>query len=126
MNLELAIQKNTESVETLTAVIQQLITALAAVEPVAETAPEPVETAPEPVETAPEPIPEPEPVVITTIVTPPANTKKEVTYVDVRDKITKVFQIDRMAVVNALAKFGAAKGTELKPEDYAAFISELS
>ncbi|CAB4122689.1 hypothetical protein UFOVP35_49 [uncultured Caudovirales phage] len=121
MNLELAIQKNTESIESLTFVIQQLITALAAAEPV-EISPEPIVTAPEPVVTAP--IPEPEPVVITTVITPP--TKKEVTYSEVAKKITTVFQIDRMAVVNALAKFGAAKGPELKPEDYAAFMSELS
>ena len=123
MNLELAIQKNTESIESLTFVIQQLITALAAAEPV-ETAPEKVAIAPEKVAIATEMAPDP--IVITTVITPPAPVKNEISYSEVAKKITTVFQIDRMAVVNALAKFGAAKGPELKPEDYAAFMSELS
>jgi len=37
-----------------------------------------------------------------------------------------VFKVDRVKVITALGKFGAAKGPQLKPEDYAAFLKELT
>jgi hypothetical protein len=46
-------------------------------------------------------------------------------YAQVAKAITDVFKVDRAKVVNALAKFDAAKGPQLKAEDYAAFLKEL-
>ena len=47
-------------------------------------------------------------------------------YAQVAKAITDTFKVDRAKTINALAKFGAAKGPQLKPEDYAAFLKELS
>lgn len=46
-------------------------------------------------------------------------------YPQVAKAITDVFKVDRAKVVAALAKFGAAKGPQLKAEDYSAFLMEL-
>ena len=40
--------------------------------------------------------------------------------------ITSTFKVDKAKVIAALAKFGAAKGPQLKVEDYAAFLEELA
>jgi hypothetical protein len=40
--------------------------------------------------------------------------------------ITSTFKIDKAKVIAALGKFGAAKGPQLKAEDYAAFLQELA
>lgn len=58
-----------------------------------------------------------------TLATPPAPAVIE--YSQVAKAITDVFKVDRAKVVAALAKFGAAKGPQLKAEDYAAFMVEL-
>jgi hypothetical protein len=50
----------------------------------------------------------------------------EVTYDMVAKAITDTFPKDRAKVLAALAKFGAAKGPQLKPADYAAFLAELT
>lgn len=50
----------------------------------------------------------------------------EVTYDMVANAITNTFPKDRAKVLAALAKFGAAKGPQLKPADYAAFLAELA
>ena len=47
-------------------------------------------------------------------------------YAQVAAAITSTFKIDRAKVVAALGKFGAAKGPQLKVEDYAAFLEELA
>jgi len=47
-------------------------------------------------------------------------------YAQVAKAITDTFKVDRAKTINALAKFGAAKGPQLKPEDYAAFLKELT
>lgn len=47
-------------------------------------------------------------------------------YAAVAKAITDVFKVDRAKVIEALAKFGAAKGPQLKPADYAAFLKELA
>lgn len=49
-----------------------------------------------------------------------------VDYATVANAITSTFKVDRVKTVEALAKFGAAKGPQLKPADYAAFLKELS
>ena len=46
-------------------------------------------------------------------------------YAQVAKAITDVFKVDRAKVIEALAKFDAAKGPQLKAEDYAAFLKEL-
>jgi hypothetical protein len=47
-------------------------------------------------------------------------------YAQVAAAITSTFKIDKAKVIAALAKFGAAKGPQLKVEDYAAFLQELA
>lgn len=47
-------------------------------------------------------------------------------YAAVAKAITDVFKVNRAKVIEALAKFGAAKGPQLKPADYAAFLRELA
>jgi hypothetical protein len=46
-------------------------------------------------------------------------------YAQVAKAITDVFKTDRAKVIEALSKFGAAKGPQLNAEDYAAFLKEL-
>jgi hypothetical protein len=47
-------------------------------------------------------------------------------YAQVAQAIIDTFKVDRAKVVATLGKFGAKKGPELKPADYAAFLAELS
>lgn len=47
-------------------------------------------------------------------------------YAQVAKAITDTFKIDKAKTIAALAKFGAAKGPQLKVEDYAAFLAELT
>lgn len=47
-------------------------------------------------------------------------------YAQVAKAITDTFKVDRAKTIAALGKFGAAKGPQLKPEDYAAFLKELT
>ena len=49
-----------------------------------------------------------------------------ISYDMVAKAITDTFPKDRAKVIAALAKFGAAKGPQLKPADYAAFLVELA
>jgi len=56
----------------------------------------------------------------------PSEATTTVDYPQVAKAITDVFKIDRLRVIEALAKFGAAKGPQLKAEDYAAFLKELT
>ena len=47
-------------------------------------------------------------------------------YAQVAQAIIDSFKVDRTKVIAALGKFGAKKGPELKPADYAAFLVELA
>jgi len=47
-------------------------------------------------------------------------------YALVAAAITSTFKVDKAKVIAALGKFGAAKGPQLKVEDYAAFLQELA
>jgi len=47
-------------------------------------------------------------------------------YAQVAAAITSTFKVDKAKVIAALGKFGAAKGPQLKVEDYAAFLEELA
>jgi len=65
----------------------------------------------------------------TNATTPDSGTKDAtltIDYAQVAKAITDTFKVDRVKTVAALAKFGAAKGPQLKPEDYAAFLKELT
>jgi len=53
-------------------------------------------------------------------------TTPTIEYAQVAAAITSTFKVDKAKVIAALAKFGAAKGPQLKVEDYAAFLEELA
>jgi hypothetical protein len=59
---------------------------------------------------------------------PPASTPQPVKYEDsgVGELIQKMVQKDRAAAVALLNKFGAKRGTELRPEDWDAFKVEAN
>ena len=56
--------------------------------------------------------------------TPTENTKG-VEYAEVAAAIVATFKVDRTRVIDALSRFGAAKGPQLKPSDYAEFLAML-
>jgi len=70
------------------------------------------------------------PTVSSTVPTLPESSTSPATltidYAQVAKAITDTFKVDRAKTIAALAKFGAAKGPQLKPEDYAAFLKELT
>lgn len=85
----------------------------------------PVQKAEAPAATPPAAAPEvtTEPTAPTTTATAsPSNT---IEYAQVSKAITEMVKANRDHAVATLAKYGAKKGTELKPEDYAAFLKEL-
>ena len=55
-----------------------------------------------------------------------ASPSNVIDYAQVAKAITDTFKVDRAKTIEALAKFGAAKGPQLKVEDYAAFLKELT
>ena len=118
MSLELELQRCTAALEALTAVLGKT-----AIFPVIDTTPAKAEVAPpKPVEytyTAfiPTAIPE---------TTSTQATTAGIEYAQVAKAITDVFKVNRAKVIEVLAKFGAAKGPQLKPADYAAFLKELA
>ena len=117
MSLELELQRCTAALEALTAVLGKT-----AIFPVIDTTPAKAEVAPpKPAATPPAAVTEPvKPVPATA---PPSDA---IEYAAVAKAITDVFKVDRAKVIEALAKFGAAKGPQLKPADYAAFLKELA
>ena len=62
----------------------------------------------------------------TTTASPAVSSEAAINYAVVSKAITDTFPKDREKVLSALKKFGAAKGPQLKPEDYAAFLAELA
>jgi hypothetical protein len=63
---------------------------------------------------------------------PPADTTKNtalatkaIEYAEVAAAIVATFKTDRVKTIDALARFNATKGPQLKPEDYAAFLKVL-
>ena len=83
-------------------------------------APAKAEVAPPKPTTTPETIP-----TVSTTITP-TGSSNTIDYAQVAKAITDTFKVDRAKTINALAKFGAAKGPQLKPVDYAAFLKELT
>ena len=113
MSLELELQRCTEALNALTAVLSKT-----AIFPVVDTAPAVAEVAP------------PKPAATVTTATPETTSTPAtiggIDYAQVAKAITDTFKVDRAKTIEALAKFGAAKGPQLKPEDYAAFLKELT
>ena len=121
MSLEQALERNTE-------MMADLIRALEGFQPVA--APQEVPPIPKlrPKADTP-PTSEGKPSTATTATpetTSTPATTAGIEYAQVAAAITSTFKIDRAKVVAALGKFGAAKGPQLKVEDYAAFLQELA
>lgn len=89
--------------------------------------PSPVQKAEAPAATQPAPsasdTPQPEPGATAETATESPSNKIE--YTQVGKAITEMVKTNRDHAVATLAKFGAKKGTELKEEDYAAFLKEL-
>ena len=124
MSLEDKIGELTAAVNALTALLAHPIPTLRAfvpdvthnpVQAKAEVAP------PKPAATPPAAVTEPaksEPVT--------ASPSNVIDYAQVAKAITDTFKVDRAKTIEALAKFGAAKGPQLKVEDYAAFLKELT
>ena len=118
MSLEDKIGELTAAVNALTAALAHLTapTMLTGVKPwVSEVIPAPEQAK---AEVAP---PKPQPTT-----TSPAGSSNTIDYAQVAKAITDTFKVDRAKTIAALAKFGAAKGPQLKPEDYAAFLKELT
>jgi len=123
MSLEDTIRGLTDAVNALNTTLQSARVDVPA--PVAEASPAPKSR---PKAEAPKPLPKPEEP--TTTQSPASSSEatvpSEVTYDMVAKAITDTFPKDRAKVLAALAKFGAAKGPQLKPADYAAFLAELA
>jgi hypothetical protein len=122
MSLEDTIRGLTDAVNALNATLQSAR--------IPEPAPQEVPPIPKlrPKVEAPKPLTKPEEP--TTTQSPASSSEaaipSEVTYDTVAKAITDTFPKDRAKVMAALAKFGAAKGPQLKPADYAAFLAELA
>lgn len=127
MSLEQELARNTEAVIALTAALtartvvveaptEKMSQALAKVKP-----PKLVAVSDTPVE-----VPVSPPDTATTTASETSATTPTIDYATVAKAITDTFKVDRVKTIEALAKFGAAKGPQLKPEDYAAFLAELA
>jgi len=125
MSLEQALERNTEMMKDLIRALEGFQTMINT--PVIYTEAPPIPKL-RPKAEAPEPSAKPE---VPTTTTPseaptPTETTKAIDYAQVAAAITSTFKIDKAKVIAALAKFGAAKGPQLKVEDYAAFLEELA
>ena len=120
MSLEQALERNTE-------MMADLIRALEGFQPAAQQEAPPV---PKLRPKADTPTTSEEKPSTATVATPETTSTPATTagidYAQVAAAITSTFKIDRAKVVAALGKFGAAKGPQLKVEDYAAFLEELA
>jgi len=117
MSLEQALERNTE-------MMADLIRALEGFQPAAQQEAPPVPKLRPKADTPPTSKEKPSAATVTTTSTPAATDTIE--YAQVAAAITSTFKVDKAKVIAALAKFGAAKGPQLKVEDYAAFLEELA
>jgi len=114
MSLEDKIGELTAAVNALAAAMTHPFPALKGAKPwVSEAIPAPEQAK---AEVAP-----PKPAPSTTV--PPSDV---IEYAAVAKAITDVFKVNRAKVIEVLAKFGATKGPQLEPADYAAFLKELA
>lgn len=124
MSLEDTIRGLTDAVNALNVTLQGAHTPETA--PVAEVPPIPKLR---PKAEAPKPSTKPEEPITTGASTASSDlsaTTADISYDMVAKAITDTFPKDRAKVLAALAKFGAAKGPQLKPADYPAFLAELA
>ena len=117
MSLEQALERNTE-------MMADLIRALEGFQPAAQQEAPPVPKLRPKAEGSTIPT-TPTPAAIATS-TETSATTQTIEYAQVAAAITSTFKIDKAKVIAALGKFGAAKGPQLKVEDYAAFLEELA
>lgn len=122
MSLELELQRCTAALGALSEALSAAFGKVHTFTVIDTAAPAKAEVAPpKPAATPPAAVTEPvKPVPATA---PPSDA---IEYAAVAKAITDVFKVDRAKVIEALAKFGAAKGPQLKPADYAAFLKELA
>jgi hypothetical protein len=118
MSLEDTIRGLTEAVTALNETLRANREALLSIPTPAPEKPAAAPKAKVPKAEAPKAEPAPEPA--------PAIAPTHIDYAAVSKAITDTFPKDREKVLAALKKFGAAKGPQLKPEDYAAFLAELA
>ena len=121
MSLEQALAANTAAMTALTAALSHRFPEVQTIQVTHSGKPFTVTDAVE----APKPAPTPTVSEVAPSV-PVAESPSRVDYTQVAKAITDVFKVDRAKVMDALAKFGAAKGPQLKAEDYAAFLKELT
>ena len=143
MSLEQELMRNTEALVALTAAIVHSF-------PVIETTTKVVKAKAVPVEVKEAEVPKPAAAVVTApavstpsapaamlespaatapLTTSPASVTSAITptieYAQVAAAIVATFKVDRVKVIDALSRFGAAKGPQLRPEDYAEFLAML-
>jgi len=117
-----------ETIQGLTDAVKALTKALAANHDILSSLTDKAVQAPKPAATPPASVMATQPPVAAepAAASPSSAQQAPVDYAQVAKMITDTFQKDRAKVVAALAKFGAAKGPQLKAEDYAAFVKELA
>jgi hypothetical protein len=125
MSLEDKIQGLTDAVRALTKALEPTI--------ITQVVEDPAPAKAEVVPPKPKATPTPSTAGLTASTTnePPETTSTPATtagieYAQVAKAITDTFKVDRVKTIETLAKFGATKGPQLKPEDYAAFLKELT
>jgi hypothetical protein len=114
MSLEQELARNTEAMIALTAAL----TAHAAPAPAEKVKP------PKPVAVATPTSPAADPIATSTPTEP--SSPSAIEYADVAKAITSTFKVNRAKTIETLAMFGATKGPQLKPEDYALFLKVLA
>ncbi len=130
MSLETELAKNTAAVAAMTeALITLRIILETPAAPVAVAEPDVYQMAAKKI--MDEPLPVIKEVVEPVVEVPKPTTPTDVgtatiSYAEVAAAIVSTFKADRNKTVATLAQFGAKKGPELKPEDYAAFLSVLT
>jgi hypothetical protein len=115
MSLEQELARNTEAMIALTAALT------------AHAAPAPAEKvkSPKPVAVATPTSPAADPIATSTP-TEPSSPSASIEYAQIAKAITDTFKVDRAKTIETLAMFGATKGPQLKPEDYARFLKVLA
>jgi len=118
MSLEDKIGELTAAVKALTAAMAHPVPTLAEVDAKYLAKGIQVTHVSAPAEVAP---PKPQPTT-----TSPAGSSNTIDYAQVAKAITDTFKVDRAKTIETLAMFGAQKGPQLKPEDYAMFLKVLT
>ncbi len=127
MSLEAAILENTATMKALIAAMNAVGLASASAAAVGHAGPIEAKTATKEVEVKKPAVTQP--AVETPAATPEtatASPSEPITYDRVGKAITDGVKVNRNAVIATLEKFGAKKGPDLKPEQYADFLAELA